>query len=658
MDSNDIDLWKQKFFQSSFNVDQCLAEYTQKSDLESLRKDLKKFAAELQLQMADILKNETEAIVNLAEYLTNLDSKINNLSTPIRQLREEVWRLYDVMKLAVTNYEVVLLDIKFNNSKQSHIHLKLGILSECIYINSIISQIENNVIEHSHTLEHIVSKYSFQKTYLDELNLITPDIEKAVLKILAQLTDNVNKCFLKALNNGQKDTILKCLRMYVDLQQQNVAYDIFRENILKPLLQPILTEKYLEQCNNDISIIYDEVKEILNTKVDFLEIIVQANTDIKSLNFVVNSFWKQFDVSSREGLPHITAPGNPDLFQKRFTNTYNLLKYISAKANNEELLKEDESFKNYLKRFNLPVYFEIKFQQIAGNFETETINLTLNNIDALENEHSLKLKSSVILWNSIKTTFDKDVYIDQLADQFIRLAMMLLSRHSILMKNILEHTSGSNTTAEVDLFIINVLSDLEILRSLMVIENPVFSILNEKMQGILIKVFKSNEKTFGKIRNVFTEYFTTSKINYSASHLQNVTAIPRLFRRTNRNPPTEASSYMVQALEPIINLAKVYESKFYLIKDVIEEIIAQISFKYLTLVQEVLRSVYKIEESLRRMKSGHASSTDDPNRGSSDETKIREQIKYDVKYFYDKLYHMGSEAAKESMDALQKEVLK
>lgn len=107
MDSQDITTWKETFFrvrqgnnvfkrfnlvffQDTFSVDQCLTEYTQKSDLETLRKDLKNYGAELQLHMSEILRNETEAIVNLAEYLTNLNSKIDNLSVPISQLREEI----------------------------------------------------------------------------------------------------------------------------------------------------------------------------------------------------------------------------------------------------------------------------------------------------------------------------------------------------------------------------------------------------------------------------------------------------------------------------------------------------------------------------------------------------------------------------------------
>lgn len=78
------------FFKVNFNVDQCLSTHIQKSDLETLRRELKQYGNELHVTMSDILKTETEAIVYLAENLTNLSSKIDDLFVPVAQLLEEI----------------------------------------------------------------------------------------------------------------------------------------------------------------------------------------------------------------------------------------------------------------------------------------------------------------------------------------------------------------------------------------------------------------------------------------------------------------------------------------------------------------------------------------------------------------------------------------
>lgn len=60
--------------------------------------------------------------------------------------------------------------------------------------------------------------------------------------------------------------------------------------------------------------------------------------------------------------------------------------------------------------------------------------------------------------------------------------------------------------------------------------------------------------------------------------------------------------------------------------------------RYVSLVQEVLRSVCKTEESLRRLKNRNLTNNDDSlaqtnGDATSDEAKIREQIKLDVGHF-------------------------
>lgn len=63
------------------------------------------------------------------------------------------------------------------------------------------------------------------------------------------------------------------------------------------------------------------------------------------------------------------------------------------------------------------------------------------------------------------------------------------------------------------------------------------------------------------------------------------------------------------------------------------------------LVQEVLKSVCKTENSLRRLKNRNLNITEESATSSdtiSDEMKIREQIKLDVNYFYDKVINKYS----------------
>lgn len=66
----------------------------------------------------------------------------------------------------------------------------------------------------------------------------------------------------------------------------------------------------------------------------------------------------------------------------------------------------------------------------------------------------------------------------------------------------------------------------------------------------------------------------------------------------------------------------------------------QLFIRFLKLVQGVLRSVCKTEESLRRLKNRNVAVSEESAHQSdtgSDEMKIREQIKLDVAYFLQKV---------------------
>lgn len=132
------------------------------------------------------------------------------------------------------------------------------------------------------------------------------------------------------------------------------------------------------------------------------------------------------DKQLQENLPTITAPGNPDVFQKRFKETWQFFTCIAQKCNNMNLLRTDKTFQAHIKRFNLPVYFEIRFQQIATKLEEEI--LTCKSIYGV-NCDGFKIKITAEILRAIKQCFNDDTFLVLLAGQFLKLSMLILSRY-------------------------------------------------------------------------------------------------------------------------------------------------------------------------------------------------------------------------------------
>lgn len=123
------------------------------------------------------------------------------------------------------------------------------------------------------------------------------------------------------------------------------------------------------------------------------------------------------------------------------------MEQIINAANDSTLFKKDPTFQAHMKRFNLPVYFEIRFQQIAAQFETEIIidptDFTESDIIKLKDQgNSFTLQVSLALWNSIQRCFHDDVFLIPLTDQFLKLMMLLTSRYLKWFEN---HLNVSNS---------------------------------------------------------------------------------------------------------------------------------------------------------------------------------------------------------------------
>ena len=127
-------------------------------------------------------------------------------------------------------------------------------------------------------------------------------------------------------------------------------------------------------------------------------------------------------------------------------------------------------------------------------------------------------------------------------------------------------------------------------------------------------------------------------------YLRQVSDIPRLYRRTNRDIPSKPCTYLTTLLVPITSFrsdhSSVQSSHQWMVS-----IFNTITAQYLSNVSEVLAAVQKMEESLRRLKRvrdtktfGAGQETDDAKgRTVSDDDKIRLQLFLDVHFLIDKM---------------------
>ena len=130
-------------------------------------------------------------------------------------------------------------------------------------------------------------------------------------------------------------------------------------------------------------------------------------------------------------------------------------------------------------------------------------------------------------------------------------------------------------------------------------------------------------------------------------YLRQVSDIPRLYRRTNREVPSRACAYVSALLSPA---ASFRQEQLPVCGEAVlapwmVSVFEAVAAQFLANVSDVLAAVQKMEESLKRLKRVRDSKTNlagggatgDSGKGVSDDDKIRLQLYLDVLHFLSRM---------------------
>jgi len=108
------------------------------------------------------------------------------------------------------------------------------------------------------------------------------------------------------------------------------------------------------------------------------------------------------------------------LFQ-RYTATLEFLTKLEAEygtPNTLATLRDHPQYKDFLKKWNLPVYFQIRFQEVAGSVETVLVesvspdSIKGNLVSLTQKDFSLY--ATCVVWDNLLRIWADDIYLYQL----------------------------------------------------------------------------------------------------------------------------------------------------------------------------------------------------------------------------------------------------
>jgi hypothetical protein len=106
-----------------------------------------------------------------------------------------------------------------------------------------------------------------------------------------------------------------------------------------------------------------------------------------------------------------------------------MLESLAPSAHAVLSMRSSPAYETFEKRWQLPVYFQLRWKEIVTTFET-ALNAPSN--PASSGEWSLP--QSAAAWKAFAMCWDPDVYIPELSNRFWRLALQISIRYATWLK--------------------------------------------------------------------------------------------------------------------------------------------------------------------------------------------------------------------------------
>ncbi|OON21712.1 MYND finger, partial [Opisthorchis viverrini] len=513
---------------------------------------------------------------------------------------------------------------------------------------------------------------------------------KAALDV-AQLTSSSSEQVVVSKHAGA--LLRQALSTYLMIDKLSDFVQLYRQYSVRPKLSKIFTPRPElltrgSDTNKAVATLdgmYTEALKVLSHQLDILHQLSfhrssESYDPLAEFDCLVDGFWPETVDLLCTHLSDMFDPGDPDRFFELYVVSQKFISKLEAKILSTKQLdyfRNSPAYNQFASKWSLPVYFQIRFQEIAAKVETvmrDELALAKNS------SQGCLLEVTDALLTQVQRCWKQGVYLHSLKHRFFRLTLQLLSRYATFVvnrsneKGIPDAQSSCLDSVEQSIYL---LVDVHRVATYATSELPTLirpalgHIRNESTTDNDLPLWLTDclaetaEQLFAAAKPLGDGVLAqTEQSSLSVSRM--ILDIPRQYRRTNRTLPNAASAYLAEMIAPLrrvsdlsatVSCAGVNDT----LAELVRQCIAKVSGAYLGQLTEVLNAVKKMEDSLRKLRevrrgggSTFVNQSGPPGNGTySDDDKIRHQLYLDACAFRDQVGSLWGANA-ESMERLQK----
>ncbi|KAK9748308.1 hypothetical protein RND81_02G049400 [Saponaria officinalis] len=712
-DSNPLWFKQELFLSPEFNPETYIADLRTFVPFNTLRSQLQSHLSSLKHHLIDLINRDYNDFVSLSTNLLDVDHAVSRMRAPLSDLRSRIIEFRDAVDASLVKLQTGLR----HRAQAADVREVLQLLLDAFHVVSKIEKLikelpsvpadwsngdvstyekshlsngisvqqaenESNVREtQSMLLERIASEMNRLKFYMahaKDLPFIQ-NIEKRFQSASLLLDASLGHCFVDGLKNHDENAIYNCLRAYAAIDNTKSAEETFRVTVIAPLIEKIIPHSSSgskgTSSGDELEADYQKIKKDIEKDCTFLlKISFRENSGFHVFDFLANSILKEVLLAIQKGKPGALSPGRPTEFLRNYKSSLDFLSHLEGYCTSlyaVSKFRAEPVYTDFMKQWNLGVYFSLRFQEIAGALDSALAASNLTVVQAADygdvNRPALTLRQSITLLESLRSCWSNDVLVLSCSDKFFRLSLQLLSRYSNWLSFGLrartsdnrDGTTGSEwaiSAAPEDL--IYILHDVKVLvnevrgdyvgQVMEVLSSCPSEVLEPIKQSILL-----SGKTLEDVVPLATDSITRTLFAKSEKDLNHLKGIIATFRMTNKPLPVQHSQYVGGILTPVKAFLEGERATTYLDDATKKELLRSTVFKitelYYELASEVVANAKKAESSLLKIRrgaqrrAGASANASDPNL--SDTVKISTQLFLDIQEYGRNLAALGIDAA-------------
>ncbi|XP_076065748.1 conserved oligomeric Golgi complex subunit 2 [Oratosquilla oratoria] len=695
---------KEEFMKNGFSVDTFVGihQAAGSGGLETLRDDLGVYLKILRSAMIELINRDYADFVNLSTNLTGLDRLIEALKTPLGQLREEVLSVEKLLDEAIESTSADLERRQAITREKAMLHRLTQISNRLERMEVLlksggkgVTSIDGEELIETEGEGNLVDRLAAE---VNHLNFLVNHCEGAeLLEVFKPRVDHVCRFVERGLERGLREGVinkdLKILRQtlqtYASLGSMDHAHILVRQ-LIGQELEEVISDGALRSNPRGLPGMYSAVMMTV-TKIcqPLLKVTTGKGPDIvHGYCFLEKSAWPEIVSALELRTPHIFNPGNPAVFHQRFYESMEFLDGFEKLLKVQHKVKEFRKLPDYqvfTERWNLPVYFQIRYQEIGQVVECSLCKESGISLPLAPKEADYKLLATQTVWESLTRCYAAEVFLPPLLHRFWKLSLLILSRYRSWVVGVTEkfqknssltvkegapgaspvkvgepqgvqNERGNKSSTEITQSAVHLVHDvIKLGRNLTQLHTSHISswVLHQPKdkQDLIIDILKKEGKKLEQLVGGLSKIIISSLKTESCAPLRQVADTPRLYRRTNRAPPSAHQPYISSSINTIAtfintNGMNVDQAMLHLW---LSQIFSSLSEQYRIVTYDVLSSVQKMEESLKRLKrardrSGQAGA--ETTGQLTDDDKIRMQICLDVEYLGQQMKEMNVDTSK------------